>query len=55
VNLKCLVLRHKWQPAEAANEAGKYLACQRCGKRTHAQGPGPRWERPNDGGPNFIA
>jgi hypothetical protein len=35
MNLKCLVLRHKWRPAEKANEAGLRLACQRCGKFKH--------------------
>ena len=53
MNLKCLVLRHKWKPAEASNEAGLYLVCGRCGKRSHAQS-GARWERPTDGGPNFT-
>jgi hypothetical protein len=32
LNLKCLVLRHKWKAAEATNEPGLRLACARCGK-----------------------
>ena len=29
---RCLVLCHKWMPAEETNEAGLRLACTRCGK-----------------------
>jgi len=39
-NLKCLVLLHKWRPAEAANEPGLRLACIRCGKVRTVGGDG---------------
>jgi hypothetical protein len=37
-NLKCLVLRHRWRPAEESMEGGMRLACTRCGTVRHPRG-----------------
>jgi hypothetical protein len=56
MNLKCVVLRHRWRPAEETNEAGLRLACTRCGKVRSQQGTQPdqgtwyKGDSPNAGG-----
>jgi hypothetical protein len=40
VRLKCLVMQHKWRPAEETNEYGLRLACVRCGKVRSVGGGG---------------
>jgi hypothetical protein len=55
MNLRCLVLRHKWRPAEATNEPGLRLVCARCGKLQRGGTPADRGTSfegfPDGGGP----
>ena len=38
VSLVCLLMRHKWTPAEASNEPGLRLVCKRCGREKSLDG-----------------
>jgi hypothetical protein len=41
MNLNCLVLRHRWRPAEETNEDAMRLACTRWGKSRRARSGKP--------------
>jgi hypothetical protein len=32
LKLPCVLLRHKWTPAEGTNEPGLQMVCRRCGR-----------------------
>lgn len=32
LKLRCVLLRHKWTPAEETNEPGRQMVCRRCGR-----------------------
>jgi prophage protein DUF1660 len=42
-NLLCVLMGHKWMPAEASSEPGVRMVCQRCGQ---PQRSGPSDEPP---------
>jgi hypothetical protein len=45
LNFVCLVLRHRWAPADETNEAALRLACKRCGKVRSIDGITPKQAR----------
>jgi hypothetical protein len=64
-NLLCVLLRHKWTPAEATNEPGLQMVCQRCGRmrsftgttfaeRANEDAGKPPLHTPGDPGPPSV-
>ena len=51
--LLCALLGHKWTPAEATNDPGLELVCQRCGRmRSFEEGTTVRERRRRDDMPS---
>ena len=49
LDLRCVLLGHKWTPGEATNEPGIQMICGRCGRlASHVHFPGGKTVNPAD-------